>query len=235
MVVEVEKLKTVDYLLGLSTADLEKIKHFITEKTAGKGEIFLFEGEWSDLLYFLISGLVKVYKTSPEGQEQILHFARPGESLNDVSTFDGGPNAASMLAVTPVTLYMIKKSDLNLILRNYPQACFNVIKALAHRVRRDSMLVAELSFHQVIGRLARMLLRYGGETEEGFRLTQQDMAAAVGTTREVVNRSLKVLEDRGVIRLVRHRIEIIDEDALKDLAKETSESSTKQPEAESTK
>ena len=229
MAVEVEKLQTALYFLGLSIEELEQIKKYITEKMAGKGEIFLLEGEWSDYLYFLISGLVKVYKTSPEGQEQILHFARPGESLNDVSTFDGGPTAASMLAITPVTLYMIRKSDFHsIVLRDHPKVSFNVIKALAHRVRRDSTLVVELSFHRVIGRLAKMLLRYaGGETGEELHLTQQDMAAAVGTTREVVNRSLRVLEDKGVIRLGRHRIEILDKEALKDLAKETPDTTVK--------
>lgn len=234
MAVEVEQLKTVvQYFSGLSTSELEAIKKYITEKIVDKGEIFLLEGEWSDYLYFLVSGLVKVYKTSPEGQEQILHFARPGESLNDVSTFDGGPTAASMLAVTPLTLYMMKKSDFqSIILRDYRKVCLNVIQALAHRVRRDSMLVTELAFHRVIGRLARMLLKYAlGENNQELRLTQQDMAATVGTTREVVNRSLRVLEEKGVIRLSRHRIEILDKDALKDLAKGTPET-PERPEAE---
>ncbi len=221
MAVEAEKLKTVLYFNGLSADELEQIKPYISEKTAEKGEIFLFEGEWSDYLYFLIQGLVKVYKTSPEGKEQILHFANPGESLNDVSTFDGGPNAGSMFAMTPLLLYTVKKTDLkDIILHNYPITCFNVIKTLANRVRRDSMLVEELSFNPVIGRLAKLLLKYA---EEEMHLTQQDMAAAVGTTREVVNRSLRVLEDKGIIRLVRHRIEIIDREVLKEIAKTTSE------------
>ena len=85
----------------------------MTEKSVDKGEIILFEGEWSDYLYFLDGGLVKVYKTSQNGKEQILHIAPPGESLNDVSTFDGGTNQASMLAMTPVHLYAIRKEDLN--------------------------------------------------------------------------------------------------------------------------
>src|SRR5512139_2469366 len=101
MAVEIERLKTITYFQELNKAELEGIKSYISEKTAEKGEVILIEGDWSDYMYFIISGLVKVYKASAEGQEQILQFARPGEALNDVSTFDGGPNAAGMVAVTP--------------------------------------------------------------------------------------------------------------------------------------
>lgn len=200
MTIELALLKHVLYFSGLSLDELEAVKEFIVlEKTAEKGEIFLFEGVWSDFLYFLISGMVKVYKTSAEGKEQILHIAPPGESLNDVSTFDGGSNAASMLAMTPVLLYGIKKSDLATLFQNHPQVALNAVKVLAGRVRRDSSLVEELSSGQVINRLAKMLLKYAGaQTDTGLRLTQQDMAAMVGTAREMVNRSLKVLEGKGI-------------------------------------
>src|SRR5512137_3222624 len=105
MAIEVEQLKNINYFAGLTQSDLLSISKFITEQSVGKGEIFLFEGEWSDNLFFLMAGLVKVYKTSANGKEQILHIAPPGESLNDVSTFDGGPNQASMLAMTPILMY----------------------------------------------------------------------------------------------------------------------------------
>ena len=224
MAVEVELLKRVHYFSGLSSDELEPIKKFIVlEKTAEKGEIFLIEGDWSDFLYFLISGVVKVYKTSPDGKEQILHIATQGESLNDVSTFDGGPNAASMLAMTPVFLYGIRKDVLETLFRDNLKIALNTIKALANRVRRDSTLVKELSFTHVIGRLANMLLKYSGDETDGWpRLTQQDMAAIVGTTREVVNRSLRTMEENGAIRLERHGIVILNKDALEEMIRAAS-------------
>ena len=224
MAVEAELLKRVHYFSGLSPDELEPIKKFIVlEKAVEKGDIFLLEGDWSDFLYFLISGVVKVYKTSPDGKEQILHIATQGESLNDVSTFDGGPNAASMLAMTPVLLYGIKKSDLDTLFRDNLQIALNTIKALANRVRRDSTLVKELSFTHVIGRLANMLLKYADEEKDAWpRLTQQDMAAMVGTTREVVNRSLRTMEENGAIRLERHGIVIINKDSLEEMIKAAS-------------
>lgn len=220
MTVQMELLKKINYFAGLSDGELEFIKKYIAlEQTAEKGEIFLIEGEWSDYLFFLVSGVVKVYKTSVDGKEQVMHIATAGESLNDVSTFDGGPNAASMLAMTPVILYAMRKDDIVMLQREYPTIASNTIKALASRVRRDSNLVKELSFDHVTVRLAKLLLKYHAEESEWPRLTQQDIASMIGTTREVVNRSLRALEEHGAIRIDRHGIGIVKKAALDEMVK----------------
>jgi CRP/FNR family cyclic AMP-dependent transcriptional regulator len=229
MAIEIEQLKNINYFAGLENSELEAIKSYFSEKSAEKGEIFLFEGEWSDFLYFLIGGLVKVYKTSQNGKEQILHIAPPGESINDVSTFDGGTNQASMLAMTPVQLYAVRKEDLKTILEEHPRIYINILKALAYRIRRDSNLVEELSSTQVMGRLAKLLNgKYAGEEATvGLWLTQQDMASMIGTCREVVNRSLKIMEEKGAIRLGRHRIVVLNKEILADMAKATVDTTPK--------
>jgi CRP/FNR family transcriptional regulator len=229
MGIDVDTLKTINYFAGLDSTELNSIAGYMTEQTVSKGEIFLFEGEWSDYLYFLIAGLVKVYKTSQNGKEQILHIAPPGESLNDVSTFDGGTNQASMVAMTPVSLYAVRKEDLKTILQEHPRIYINILKALAYRIRRDSNLVEELSSTQVIGRLAKLLIgKYAGEEATvGLWLTQQDMASMIGTCREVVNRSLKIMEEKGAIRLGRHRIIVLKKDILSDMAKATIDTTPK--------
>ena len=223
MPIDIEELKRVDYFAGCTGEEYNWLKDFMTQETVEKGGIFLFEGEWSDFVYFLISGVVKVYKTSADGKEQILHLVHEGESLNDVSTFDGGPNAASMLAMNPSVFYKMKKSDLKAILRNHPRIVMNVLRALASRVRRDSSLVGDLSFTQVTGRLAKVLLKLASEEAEFWpRLTQQDMAAMIGTTREVVNRSLRVMEEKGAIRLERHGVTVTNPVILEEMVRTTS-------------
>jgi len=223
MAIHLEALKLTAYFSDCSFAELDSIKKFILEETVEKGGIFLLEGGRSDFLYFLISGVVKVYKTSADGKEQIFHIARPGDSLNDVSIFDCGPNAASMLAMTPVVLYKISKGDLEVVLREHPQVALNGIKTLASRVRRDLLLIEDLSFIQVTARLAKVLLKLVGEaTDGGPRLTQQDMAAIVGTTREVVNRSLRTMEEKGAIRLERKGVVITNKKALEEITQASS-------------
>jgi CRP/FNR family transcriptional regulator len=118
----------------------------------------------------------------------------------------------------PVLLYGIKRNDMEAILRDHPQIASNVINVLARRVRHLVSLVEDLSFKHVIGRVAKILLEYI-EDEMGRRprLTQQEMAAMAGTAREVVGRSLKTLEDKGVIKFDHHRIIITDKEALKEI------------------
>jgi len=216
MAVQLDFLKNVLYFSGLDLAELESIGKLVFEKTAERGEMVLLEGEWAADLYFVASGAVKVFKTSAEGKEQILSIVRPGESFNDVSIFDGGPNPASARAMGPVLLYGIRKNDMEAILRDHPQAVLNVINVLASRVRHLVSLVEDLSFKHVIGRVAKILFeQVGGEMGRGPRLTQQEMAAMAGTAREVVGRSLKALQEEGAIKVDRNRIIITDKEALK--------------------
>lgn len=218
MTIEIELLKSIPYFSGLSPAELEAIKRHVFEKSADRGELILLEEEPAEAIYFVASGAVKAFKTSTEGKEQVLCILRPGESFNDVPVFDGGPNPASVMAMSPGTLYGISKTDMQTILREYPGIAINIIKVLAERVRHFVSLVEDLSFRHVIGRIAKLLLEYTGNgASPRPRLTQQDMAAMVGTAREVVGRSLKTLEEEGAIRMERHRIVITDKETLKEM------------------
>jgi len=225
MAIEIELLKSIPYFAGLSPTELEAIKRYVFEKSADRNELILLEEEPAEAVYFVVSGAVKAFKTSAEGKEQILCILRPGESFNDVPLFDGGPNPASAIAMSPVTLYGISKTDMETLLREHPSIAINIIKVLAERVRHFVSLVEDLSFRHVTGRVARLLLEYakdhtglGQEVSPKPRLTQQDMAAMVGTAREVVGRSLKALEEEGAIRMDRHRIVIVNKEILEELS-----------------
>ena len=219
MAIDVELLKSIPYFSGLSPAELDSIKGFIFERAAESGDLILLEGEPADAMYFVASGVVKTFKTSTDGKEQILSFVRPGEPFNDVPVFDGGPNPASVQAMGPVVLYGIRNSDLEAILRDHPQVSLNVTRVLSQQVRHLVSLVEDLSFRHVIARVAKILLEYASNgTEPKPKLTQQEMAAMAGTAREMVGRSLKSLEDEGAIRLGRQRIVITDKKALQEIA-----------------
>jgi CRP-like cAMP-binding protein len=209
------------YFTGLNTEELAEVNKCMSfEKRVEKGQILLYEGDESEYMYLIISGAVKIFKRSVNGKEQILNIASTGETLNDVSTFDGGTCAMDMLAMTPVRLWAIKKEDMKSLFSRFPRIALNVAGVLAAKVRRDSSLVEVLSFDQVISRLAKLILKQydtGGGMLPLF--TQQDLAAMVGTSRVVVNRSLKVMEDKGAIRMTRRHIVVTDEEALKQLVR----------------
>lgn len=222
MAITKKMLAKIHYFTGLSQAELAVVKKSIAfELNISKGENILAEGEDSDYMYFIVSGSVKVYKKSPHNKEQILNIATTGESLNDVSTFDGIGSAANMLAITPVRLYAIKKQDMEKLFIENTTVARNVARVLASRVRRDSSLVEVLSFSQVNSRLARFILKQGTATGNQMLplFTQQDLAAMVGTSRVVINRALRTLEEKGAIRLSRRRIIVTDEGILAEMAK----------------
>ena len=217
MAIQAEFIKSLPYFSGLSPAQLDSLKGFIFETTAERGEFIVLESEPAEALYFVVSGVVKVFKTSTDGREQILQIVRPGESFNDAPVFDGGPNLASAQAMGPVVLYGIRNSDMGPILRTHPQVALNVIHVLSQKLRHLVSLVEDLSFKHVTARLAKILLEYAGDGVGPAkpRLTQQEMAAMAGTAREMIGRSLKELEDEGIIRLEHHRIVVSDKEALK--------------------
>lgn len=219
MVIQLDKLKSIPYFTGLEQGELETIKQYLFEKKAVRGEILVFEGEPADTLFFVVEGVIKVFKTSADGKEQILQIIRPGESFNDVPVFTGNNSLASAEAMSDVLLYTVKKNNLAGIIRDNPRVSLNVIQILSERVQQLVSLVEDLSFRHVTGRVAKVLLEYAGDgTDERPRLTQQEMAAMIGTAREMVGRSLKTLEEEGTIRMEHNRVIITDPETLREVA-----------------
>ena len=219
MPIKVESLQSSNYFSGLDSDELDSIRKYIFERAVARGEIILFEGEPARAVYFIVSGVVKVFKTSADGKEQILYLARPGDSFNDVPVFDGGLSLASAEAMTQVVLYGIEKDDLKARLREHPKLAENVLQVLSQRIEQIISLVEDLSFRRVTGRVAKILLENAEDANgQRHRLTQQEMAAMAGTAREMIGRSLKLLEDEGKVRLERNRIVIRDKEALREIA-----------------
>jgi CRP/FNR family transcriptional regulator len=219
MAIQLDSLKSIPYFAGLDESVLAAIGRHVFEKRVERGETLIFEGEPAEVLYFVAAGVVKVFKTSADGKEQIFHIIRPGESFNDVPILTGGVNLVSAEAMGAVVLNGIKKKDLEAIIREYPQVSLNVIQVLSRRVEELVELVENLSFRHVTGRVAKILLEYAGDgTGDKPRLTQQQMAAMIGTAREMVGRSLKNLEGEGAIRMERNRIIITNQKALREKA-----------------
>lgn len=130
-----------------------------------------------------------------------------------------GRNIAGALAMSDVTLYGLRKIDMESMLKTYPRVTLNTVSVLSKRVEQLTLLVEDLSFRHVTSRVAKILLEHVSDgANPKSRLTQQDMAAMAGTAREMVGRSLKALEADGTIRMERHRIIIANPRALRETA-----------------
>ncbi len=191
MTVKAESLQSNAYFSGLIPDELASIQKHIFEKAVTRGEIIVFEDEPARAVYFVISGVVKVFKTSSDGKEQIIYLARPGDSFNDVPVLSGRENLASAEAMTQVVLYGIEKDVLEASLHESPKLAVNILKLLSQRVEQIISLVEDLSFRRVTSRVAKILLENVEDTDgQRHRLTQQDMAAMAGTAREMIGRYL---------------------------------------------
>ncbi|MFH1486303.1 MAG: Crp/Fnr family transcriptional regulator [Chloroflexota bacterium] len=222
MTVELRILQTIDFLAGLTSEELESISRWVFERVLDRNQLLFLEGESPEALYAVVSGRVRLFKTSTEGKEQVLRIRQAGESFNYAAVFGGGLNPASAMAMGPTLVYGIRKPDVDAILKDYPAVSANVIRILAWKLRQQMSLVEDLSFRHVTSRVAKILLEYAEDYPSGdgeeivlkHPLTQQDMAAMVGTAREMIGRSLRTLESKGIIRVDGHRVAITNKRQL---------------------
>ena len=212
MAVTIDSLKRISYFAPLTESELRQIRPQIQEKKIAKGEILFSEGEECRALFYVSSGRVKIVKISPEGKEQILRIMEAGETFNEVPIFDGGPNPSSAQALEDSVLLSVSRESMQDLVTRYPAVSAAVIRTFAEKLRYLTRMVEDFSFRSVTARLAKHLLEASGP-----RLTQQDIAAMVGTAREVVSRALKNLEARGAIRIDRNRILIANPEILREL------------------
>ena len=213
-------LRSLPYFTSLDVSEIKRIENQVLERSFAKGEILFLDGEPCDGVYVVKSGWVRVYKSSPGGREQVLLIARPGDSFNDVPVFDGGPNPASASALKPSAVYIIPKETVLSLVADSP-AALAIIKLLSTRLRHLTMVVEGLSFRSIVSRLARVLLDLAVVEEKPTpipRLTQDEMAAMVGSVRDVIGRALKVLEKTGAIRIEGQRIFVEDPEKLRDMS-----------------
>jgi CRP-like cAMP-binding protein len=213
----VELLESSPHFAKLEVDTLDRVGSLLVERRIEKDEIIWLEQDPAKRVYFVASGLIKLFKASTEGKEQILRLVRPGDCFGHTGIFNGGSNPENAQAVVPSVLYGLMGSDLETLLWEHKQLAFNTIKSLAKEIHHLINLVEDLSLRQVSGRLARMLLEHSSEgvLKDSLFLTRGDMAAMTGTVREVFGRSLKALEEKGVVQSNRRSIAIRDIDVLK--------------------
>jgi CRP/FNR family cyclic AMP-dependent transcriptional regulator len=214
-----ETLRKWPFFSELGEDELAKVASCIYDRTFHRGEVILLEGEAPRAVYFIVHGQVRIYRLSSEGREQVLKRLGPGGAFNLVPVLGGGPNPSSAIAWTDVTVYAIERGHFLQMVREHPALAVAVLADFAAKLRHMTALVEDLSLRTVGARLAKLLLTQAAEEEAApRRMTQQEMAAQLGTVREVVGRALAELEREGLIRMERHRIVIVDRAGLEDRA-----------------
>ena len=214
MAITVEVLSQLPFFARLGDDALLEIAPYIHERTFSPGQMIVSEGEPCQAVYFVARGVVRLYRLSLEGREQVLAYLGPGESFNLVPVLDGRPNLTTVDALTEVTLYTISCQRFHQIMRDHHEVALAVLERMAAEVRRLSDMVEGLALHTVRTRLARFLLAQVEGTRHPKHWTQEEIAAHIGTVRDVVGRTLRAFADDGLIRRERGRVVVVDREGL---------------------
>jgi CRP/FNR family cyclic AMP-dependent transcriptional regulator len=205
-------INSIPLFNGLPEADLNAISSHAVTRTYNKNTVIINEGDESDSLFLILSGRVKIYLSDEDGKEVIINTQGPGDYFGELSLIDEAPRSASVMTIEDSKLSIVSKRDFEACLARYPEIALRVIKGLTKRLRHLTENVKSLALMDVYGRVARTLLSLA-EEENGKlivhqRLTQRDIAAMIGASREMVSRILKDLTIGGYISVDKKSITI---------------------------
>lgn len=210
-------LRKVRFFQQVSPAVIDALAGAATCLHYPQGTTIFLEGEPTSGMFLVEQGVVKISRLSLEGREHIINLSEPADTFNDVSALDGGPNPAHAVAHTDVVVWRIDRSDLQRLAFAHPELAWALIEDLAARTRVMVALAHDLAMRSVRGRLAKLLLTQASASQADVVerwLTQEDMAARLGTVREMVGRTLRSMAADGIIEFDRHRIVILDPERL---------------------
>jgi CRP-like cAMP-binding protein len=217
-------LLRVPYFASLPSREIRLLATRCALRSLEPGELLFEEGQPCRGLFVIAEGQVDVRQTSFRGREQVFHTEGPGATLGEGPLFDRGGYIASAVAVEPTRVLFLPRPELLDLCRRHPGVALAILEALARRLRGFAELVSDLVFRPVPERLARYLHAAAARpihpgTELDLWLTQAQLAARLGTVRELVARAFRQLESAGVIARRRTRVVIRDPDRLAALAR----------------
>jgi CRP/FNR family cyclic AMP-dependent transcriptional regulator len=215
-------LKKVPVFTNLSESELAFLAERARPRAYSTGETVFTEGEPCQGLFVVESGAVKIFKLSAAGREQVLTFERAGSSVAELPVFDGGDYPASAVAAEDSKLLFLSKEDFHRLCVAHPEVALKILRVIGSRLRLLVNIIEELSFTTVRQRLAALLARMaerGQRGPEGIEFTlpagQQELAAQIGTVRELVSRNLSRFQAEGILKLEGRKVCILDPESLR--------------------
>lgn len=219
---ELTATSRVSIFSKLSPSDIEQLAKIVTQKKYGPDAAVFFQGEPSDSLYMVLKGSVKVTGTSEEGVEKILDILGAGEIFGELAMLDGSPRSATVTTCEPTEMGSISRKDFRNFVASRPETLWKLMESLCERLRKTSGSMLEMSSREVpyrlLAALHQLTEKYGQVAADGTCLISvkfgvQDLAAMVGSDREVVSRLLHKYEADGLIELGKDKKIIIPDPA----------------------
>jgi CRP-like cAMP-binding protein len=219
-----KQMQTLDLFQGVPTEKLRTLAERSRYRTYKAGEMFIGETDPAHAFYVIVTGQVKLYKSSPEGKEQTLYLLRPGDPFGMCTAFAIDSFPANAMALEESGILMIPGPVMETVATSEPRLLMNIIQILSDRLKESMTLIESLSLKEIPQRLASFLLH--ALTREGDRemnrleltITQRELAKILGSTPEALSRAVRKMSNAGILAMDGRSIRILDREALEELA-----------------
>jgi len=215
-------------LRHLSDDELDELVRYARAQRHAKGEMIFRKWTPGTGMMAVASGRVKICSVSMDGKEFVLNFVNPGEIFGEIALLDGEDRTADATALEDTEVVVLERRDFMPFLERHPRTCIKLLGVLCRRLRHTNELIEDTLFLNVAGRLAKRLVRfarvYGKQLPDGIliplKLSQREIAALIGVTRESINKQLRAWQEARCIRVDRGLITITDMAALEEMAEQ---------------
>ena len=219
----IEILRQAELFRGLDDAVIRLLAKHAKERRLDRDEILFVAGDAARSFYVIAEGSMRAFRSTPDGREQIIHVERAVTTLAEVAVFDDGTYPSTVAAEEPSVLYSIAKEDMRSACLQYPALALAAAGLMARRLRKCAELVESLSLKEVGQRIAQLFLeqasaagkRSGPSVTFSQTLTHTQLAARIGTVREVVSRTIARLQSMGLVEIEGKRITLPDVEAVR--------------------
>lgn len=204
-------LKGNEYFDDLSENILKDVAEHMHLREYQRGDVLFWEDDPCDGLHIIEQGSAKIFKLSPQGRQYIVRILQEGDTFAEVPAFDEGTNPVNVEALETCRVWVINTQKLHELILEHPVFAQKVLKNFGKMLRGMVRMVSEMAFYQVTHRLAHLIAELPQE-RSAPHWTQEQLAARLGTVREVVARSMKELERSGAIKVEDRRIQIVNQE-----------------------
>jgi CRP/FNR family transcriptional regulator len=223
---KIAALKRTALFKSLDQATLQVLAEHAVGRFYRKDEVLFLAGEEARGLFVIVSGSVRAFRESLDGREQVIHVERAGATVAEVPVFDDGAYPSTVAAEEDTQTLFLAKNDVRQLCLTHAEIPLAAVKVLASRLRRCAELVEALSLKEVVQRVARFLVAEAQRREQPahgpanviLTQTNQQIAARVGSVREVISRAFSRLQQDGLIILEDRKVTIPDLEALASFA-----------------
>ena len=218
-----DHLRNVPIFTDLTDSDLTKIASKMVPRVYKKGQMILLEESMGETFFIITQGAVKVTRLSADGREVILAILGESDFFGEMSLLDGEGRSANIVANEDAKVLTLSRNDFLDCLESYPKIAIALLEELATRLRKSDQQIESLSLSDSEHRIGITLIRLAAElgTIKQGHVTvknlpyQQDIANMAGTSRETVSRTLKLLEDKKLVRRENRNLTIYNYDAFR--------------------